>query len=98
MATIEKRDTSDGTTYRVKVRMRGYPATTATFDRITDAKRWASETETRIREGRYFMQAEAKRHTFADLVDRYPAEKLPHSKVRDKREHALYACIWRDRL
>lgn len=98
MATIEKRDTSDGTTYRVKVRMRGYPATTATFDRITDAKRWASETETRIREGRYFMQAEAKRHTVADLVDRYLAEKLPHSKVRNKRERALYARIWRDRL
>jgi len=98
MATIEKRDTSDGTTYRVKVRMRGYPATTATFDRVTDAKRWASETETRIREGRYFMQAEAKRHTVADLVDRYLAEKLPHSKVRDKRERALYARIWRDRL
>ena len=40
MATIEKRSDSHGSlTYRVKVRMRGYPQATASFKRRTEAKR-----------------------------------------------------------
>ena len=39
MAMIETRTNADGSTsYRVKVRLRGYPAQTATFARKTDAK------------------------------------------------------------
>jgi len=42
MASIEKRTTSDGnTSYRVKVRLKGYPVQTGTFERLTDAKKWA---------------------------------------------------------
>ena len=44
MATIEKRVDSTGcTTYRVKVRMKGYSQETASFQRRTDAKHWASK-------------------------------------------------------
>ncbi|HRN60708.1 MAG TPA: site-specific integrase, partial [Chiayiivirga sp.] len=83
MATIETRIGKDGgKQYRVKIRMRGHPSASATFDRVTDARRWAAETETAIRQGRYFQQAEARRHTVADLVDRYIAETLPHASVR----------------
>jgi hypothetical protein len=41
MAMIEKRDTGKGVTYRVKVRVKGHPAQSATFARLTDARRWA---------------------------------------------------------
>lgn len=34
MATIEKRQTSDGETYRVKIRIKGRPAQTASFRRL----------------------------------------------------------------
>jgi hypothetical protein len=55
MATIERRIADDGSiSYRVKVRLKGYPAQSATFDRLTDAKKWASATESAIREGRHF--------------------------------------------
>ncbi len=38
MATIEARKTSDGkTSYRVKIRIRGFPAQSATFERKTGA-------------------------------------------------------------
>ena len=38
MATIEKRTTDKGIAYRVKVRLRGFPPETATFERLTDAQ------------------------------------------------------------
>lgn len=45
MATIQKRVTSKGTSYRVMVRLKGYPPETATFERLTDAREWATNTE-----------------------------------------------------
>jgi|GEM_PF-4931272 hypothetical protein len=51
MANIQKRAGKDGTTYGVQVRMRGFPPQTRTFDRLTDAKAWAQETESSIQVG-----------------------------------------------
>lgn len=77
MASIEKRTTEAGeTSHRVKIRLKGYPTQTATFSRLTDAKKWAASTESAIREGRHFKTAEAKKHTFADLANRYIKDVL----------------------
>lgn len=88
MASIEKRTTDSGeTSYRVKVRLKGYPQQTATFSRITDAKRWAQDTESAIRDGRHFKYSEAKKHTLGELVDRYTRETLmtkTHNKKTQK--------------
>ena len=71
MACIFERKTKDGETrYAALVRVKGYPRQTATFSRKTDAKRWAQQTESSIRSGKYFSQAEAKKHTFSELVYR----------------------------
>lgn len=86
MATIEKRTTDTGeTSYRVKIRLKGYPSQTATFKRLTDAKKWTQDTESAIREGRHFKTTEAKKHTLADLVDRYIKDVLP---TKPKQAHA----------
>ena len=74
MATIEKRTSSDGTTYRVKVRIKGFAPESATFMRLTDAKDWAKLTESNMKSGRHFGQS--KRHTFDELADKYE----PHAK------------------
>lgn len=77
MATIEKRVTQDNKlTYRAKVRLKGFPVQTASFDRLTDAKRWAQQTEAAIREGRYFKASAAKKYTVANLLDRYISDVL----------------------
>ena len=96
MATIEKRTTADGTSYRVKIRLRGQPVQTATFVRLSDAKRWAEQTATAMREGRHFATTEAKRHTLRDAVDRYKAEKL--SRLKDKATRAAQLDWWAQEL
>lgn len=79
MATIQKRTIKDGSvSYRVQVRLKGHPTETASFDRLTDAKRWAGQTEAAIREGRHFKTTEAKKHTLAETIDRYIKDVLVH--------------------
>lgn len=98
MAAIESRRADDGSvSYRVKVRLKGHPTTTGTFQRITDAKRWAQSTEAAIREGRYFKTAEAKRHTLGDLVDRYIAEVLP-TKPKNASNSQQHLIWWKSKL
>lgn len=77
MATIEKRTTNSATSYRAKVRLKGYPTQSATFARLTDAKKWVQDTESAIREGRHFKTSESKKHTVKDLVECYIKEILP---------------------
>lgn len=78
MATITKRENSKGeTSFKVQVRLKGYPPATGTFKRKTDATKWAADTESAIREGRYFKTAEAKKHTLGELIDRYIKSALP---------------------
>jgi integrase len=79
MATIRKRIGNGGDiTFHVQVRLKGYQRETATFERKADAKRWAAQVETEMREGRYFGQS--KRHTFEDLAEKY--EKNASDKGR----------------
>ena len=97
MAAIESRTDSKGkTTYRVKVRLKGHPVQTATFARKTDARRWAQDTESAIREGRHFKTTEAKRRTLAELLDRYTRDVLPGKK--DGRNQVHQYAWWRSEL
>ncbi|CAG1021725.1 Putative defective protein IntQ [Methylococcales bacterium] len=98
MATIETRKTQDGkTSYRVKVRMKGYPAQSATFERKTDAKKWAQDTESAIREGRHFKTTEAKRHTLGELIDRYTRDVLPKKKPEAIATQAPHLAWWMEK-
>jgi integrase len=98
MASIEKRVSENGdTTYRVKIRLKGYPAQSATFERLTDAKKWVQNTEAAIREGRHFKTSEAKKHTLADAIDRYSKEVLVHKK-KSAVNQAHYLEWWKKQL
>ena len=78
MASIRKRTNKDGSaSYRVDVRLKGFPPQRATFSRLTDAKNWGKSTESAIKEGRYFKTAEAQKHTLGELIDRYIKDVLP---------------------
>jgi len=92
MASIRKRTDS----YFVEIRLKGHPPQRATFERLTDAKKWVQQTESAIREGRYFKTIEARRHTLAEAVDRYKESVLPSK--RDERKQRAQLDWWRKEL
>ena len=99
MATIEKRQNGDGTvTFRVKVRLRGHPAQNASFSRLTDAKRWATQTEAAMREGRHFKTVEARRHTVSELIDRYDKDIVSGKVGRTKGVYPPILMWWREEI
>lgn len=80
MANITKIEGVKGTTYRALIRLKGYPTQSATFARLTDAKKWVQDTESAIRDGRHFKTAEAKRHNVGDMIDKYIEDIVPGKK------------------
>jgi integrase len=98
MASIEPRPTPDGKPgYRVKVRLKSTPTLSATFSRLTDAKRWAQSTGAAIRDGRHFKNIAAKKHTVGELIDKYIADVLP-TKPRNSRNQKKQLIWWKDEL
>lgn len=82
MATIEKRVSNTGEiTYRAKVRLRGFPVQTATFDRMTKAKEWAYATEQKMKDGKFMPEYKAKQYTVSEIIDKYRKTILCHKKT-----------------
>jgi len=99
MATIEKRRTKDGKLhYRVKIRKRGHTPITATFPRLTDARRFERATEATITEGRYFPQSESRRHTLAEAIERYCNTVLPSKREHTAKQQRQQLGWWSDRI
>jgi len=95
MASIEKRKNDDGTTsYRVKIRLKGFTPESATFSRLTDAKDWAQKTEAEIKAGRHF--GVSKRHTLNELIDSYEAS-AEHKALKTAADMRARLVWWRDR-
>lgn len=98
MASIRERKTGQGEVrYQALVRLKGFPPQTATFNRITDAKRWVLQTESAIREGRHFKTTEAKKRTLTELIDRYIRDVLP-SKPKSMNAQGRQLLWWKQEL
>jgi len=85
MPTILKRTSkiTGEITYQVKVRIRGCPPLSETFKTKTHAKEWAQRTEADMRENRHFPHAKAKKHSVADLIDKY----LEHLQAKNPQRY-----------
>lgn len=91
MATIEKRTNTDNTiNYRVRVRLKGFPPQTASFKRLTDAKKWVQQTESAIREGRHFKTVESRKHALKEAIERYIQSVLPSKKPNSQRDQTFF--------
>jgi integrase len=99
MASIRKRTNKDGSvSYRVDVRLKGFPPQRATFKRLADAKKWAGQTEAAIQENRYFKAAEARKHTFGELADRYIKETLPKKSASAQENQKPQIKWWKTQI
>lgn len=71
MATIEQR--ANGT-WRTKIRKKGYPSLSASFDTKAEAQRWAAEIEGDMSRKRFVDTREAEGTTVAQALERYERE------------------------
>ncbi|HEU4923964.1 MAG TPA: tyrosine-type recombinase/integrase, partial [Burkholderiales bacterium] len=94
MAAIERR----GIGFRARVRIKGSPPQTAVFERLTDARRWAQQTEAAIREGRHFKTTEAKKRTLGELIDRYARDVIPQKKRNTRGTQKAQLQWWKKQI
>jgi integrase len=79
MATIERR----ATYWRVKIRRRGFPEQTRSFDTKASAEKWARDVERDLDRGIFVDRTEAEKNTLSDLIERYLREVTPTKRSRD---------------
>lgn len=77
MASIDKRGPYQ---WRVKIRRKGWPRQSKTFESYEDAARWARKIESEMDDGVFVSRKEAEKTTLVEALDRYRSEKTPHKK------------------
>ena len=82
MATITNRGPLQ---WKARIRRRGYPDTSKTFETKTDAEAWARQMESEMDRGIFVSRAEAEQYTLSECLDRYIEEYTPRLK-HGKRE------------
>lgn len=69
-----------GNGWQGRIRRRGYPDITKTFETKADAEKWARSLESDIDKGQFVNVNEAQRTTLGDLIARYLVEVTPTMK------------------
>lgn len=86
MATITKRGDLQ---WQAKVRRKGHPAQSKTFDSRADAEKWARHTENSMDRGIFVSRAEAERMTLREALDIYEKEVTPAKKGSVQETHRI---------
>ena len=69
-----------GNGWQGRIRRRGYPDITKTFETKADAEKWARALESQIDKGQFVNVSEAQRTTLGNVIGRYLAEVTPSMK------------------
>lgn len=94
MATFEKRILRDGTAqYRVKIRVKGFPSVSGSFERLTDAKRWAQKVEVEMRDRKYSQPFDQRIFTLTQAFEKYSTH-LKYENPRRLKEICLILSWW----
>jgi len=92
MATISLRKRKHGQVYRAEVRIAGHKPLSRTFDKESEACRWAEDVEETLRSGGFVGDAAPDDLTIKDALHRYldevSAQKAPLTLDRDHRSAA----------
>ena len=93
MASVQRVQSAKGIRWRAQIRRKGYEQQSAYFDRKSDAEAWARQIEAGIDAGKSPIGSEAKKHTLANVIDRYCIEVLPSKKSAKDQKQQL--SVWR---
>lgn len=85
MATFVKR----GDAWQAKVRRKGYPPISRSFDTKTKAERWARDVEHDMDHGSYVDRTEAEQTTLKEALERYEREVTPKKKGAQQERHRI---------
>lgn len=89
MATVKARKRKKGTVYCAEVRVKGHPGLSQTFDRQSEAMRWAEDMEKALRNGGYVGNAPPDNMLFDDALNKYLAE-TSSKKAESTHRRELY--------
>ena len=78
MATITKRGKHQ---WQAKIRRKGYPVQSNTFERKIDAEQWARDIENEMDRGVFVSRKEAESTTLCEALDRFINEYIPNLKM-----------------
>lgn len=84
--------------YRVRIRIKGYPTMTATFDKLTLANQWIAENESIMKAGKHLTDYAAKKHTLEELINRYIEIELPKRKEHDHKKYKMQLDWWKKQI
>lgn len=88
MATFEQRASG---WWQAKVRRRGLPVQSKTFERKGDAEAWARDVENQIDRGVFVSRSEAENTTLSAALDRYEREVTPGKKGAAQEKYRIKA-------
>ena len=77
MATYSKRGPYQ---WQTKIRRKGHPVQTKTFNTRAEAEAWASTVESEMARGVFVSRKEAESTTLTEALDRYEQEISPRKK------------------
>lgn len=86
MASINKRGPYQ---WQVKIRRKGYPQQSKTFESEDEAKKWARMIESEMDRGVFVCQAEAEKTTLEEALKRYKKEITPDKKGKKQEESRI---------
>lgn len=89
MAVITKRKSENGERWQAKIRRKGWPPTSKTFDRKADAEAWARAVEREMDVGAFVQRDDAERTTFREAAERYKREVLPTKRAQVQPRYML---------
>lgn len=86
MATFEKRGDLQ---WRVKIRRRGFPSQTKTFNSKAEGEAWARSMESDMDRGIFRASKEAERTTLKEALDRYLEEVSVHKRGHSREKKRI---------
>ena len=78
MASISKRGNQQ---WQAKIRKKGYPALSKTFDTKREAEAWAAITESEMTRGIFVDRSKSETTSLQDVIIRYIQEEAPKHKA-----------------